>query len=141
MKVVIRRVKLTSLGRMGCLLGIVAAFLPSLLCGLLGLGLATLVRHWLESWQQLTISLLGQEVATFDLVQFLSLDQLLNQLQTLATVSGSILFLAVVALALITGALLALIVMLVGLVYNLLAATTGGVVVEMSPAETQKAAE
>jgi len=39
MKVAIQRINLPSLGKMGCLLGAVAAFLPSLLCGLLGVGL------------------------------------------------------------------------------------------------------
>ena len=38
MNVAIRRVSLASLGKFGCLLGVVAAFLPSLLCGLAGLG-------------------------------------------------------------------------------------------------------
>ena len=51
MKVAIQRVSLGSLGKMGCLLGAVAALLPSLLCGLLGLGLARLVLGWLEGWQ------------------------------------------------------------------------------------------
>lgn len=132
MKVAIRRVSLRSLGKVGCLLGTVAAFLPSLLCGLLGLGLVSLLLGWLGSWQDLTISLLGQEVASFDLVQFLGLDRAVDLLQTVASVSGPVLFLVVLAMALISGVLLALIVALVGLAYNLLASATGGLVVEMT---------
>lgn len=138
MKVAIRRVNLGSLGRVGCLLGVIAAFLPSLLCGLLGVGLATLVAGWLDSWQELTINVFGQEMASFDLVQFLGLDRALGLLQTVVTVSGPVLFLVVLILALLSGALLALIVTLVGLAYNLLASATGGLVVEMAAVQERK---
>jgi hypothetical protein len=141
MKVAIRHIHLASLGKMGCLLGAVAAFLPSLLCGLLALVLAGLVGGWLESWQDLTISLLGQEIARVDLVQFLGLDGVLGLSQTLASASGLVLLLAVLALALGSGLLLALIVILVGLAYNLLASVTGGVVVEMHSVEEQSGTE
>jgi hypothetical protein len=99
---------------------------------LVALGLVGLILKWLESWQDLTISLLGQEVARFDLVQFIGLEKLLEQLQVLASVSGPVLLLAILVLALVSGALLALIIILVGLVYNLLAVATGGLVVEMN---------
>ncbi len=133
MKVAIQRVSLASLGKTGCLLGVVAAFLPSLLCGLLGLGLGRVVLQWLEGWQDLTISILGQEIARFDLVQFLGLGRVVDSLQVLAAVSGWAFLLAVLGLALAAGAVLALAIVLIGLVYNLLAAATGGLVVEMSP--------
>jgi hypothetical protein len=132
MKVAIRQVGLASLGKMGCLLGTVAAFLPSLLCGLLGLGLAKLALRWLESWQDKTISILGQEIARFDLVQLLALEKVLAPLQVVTSATVPALFLAVLALAVAGGIVLALIVVLVGLAYNLLAATTGGLIVEMS---------
>jgi hypothetical protein len=141
MKVAIRRIHLASLGKMGCLLGAVAAFLPSLLCGLLALALAGLVSGWLESWQDLTISLLGQEIARVDLVQFLGLDGVLELSQVLTSASGLVLVLAVLVLALVSGFLLAIIIILVGLAYNLLASATGGVVVEMHAAEEQSGAE
>ena len=132
MKVAIQRLSLTSLGRMGCLLGAVAAFLPSLLCGLLFFALAALAGGWLESWQDLTISLLGQEIARFDLIEFFGLDGVLELLQGLAAASVPIMLLVILGMALISGILLAVIIMLTGLAYNLLAAATGGVVVEMS---------
>jgi hypothetical protein len=141
MKVAIRRVSLLSLGRLGCLLGVVAAFLPSLLCGLLGLGLTSLVRRWLEGWQEITITLLGRDVASFDLVQLLGLERLLDLLQVLATASGPALFLAVMILALVCGALLAVIVILVGLAYNLLSAASGGLVVEMAALPERQGSE
>jgi hypothetical protein len=131
MKVAIRRVGLGSLGRMGCLLGMVAAFLPSLLCGLLGLGLATVSHRWLQGWQQVSITLLGREIITLDFVDLLELEQVLEVLQVVTSASGAVLVLGVLALALLSGLLLALITVIVGLAYNGLAAATGGVVVEM----------
>lgn len=132
MKVAIQRISLISLGKIGCLLGVVAAFLPSLLCGLLGVGLIGIASRWLESWQELTIDFLGQEIARFDLVQFLGLETAVDLLQTLTSVSGATLFLVVLALALFTGLFLALMAILLGLAYNLLAAGTGGLVLEMA---------
>lgn len=132
MKVAIHRVGLASLGKFGCLLGVVAAFLPSLLCGLIGLGFANLVRRWLEDWQEMTISVLGQEIARFDLVYLLGLDRLLELSKILASASAPVLVLAVLALALGSGVLLAVMAILVGLAYNLLASATGGLVVEMT---------
>jgi FtsH-binding integral membrane protein len=138
MKVAIERVNLASLGRMGCLLGAVAAFLPSLVCGLLAFALAALAGGWLESWQDLTISFIGQELARFDLVSFFGLDGVLEFLQALAAASVPIMLLVVLGMALVSGILLAVIIMLTGLAYNLLAATTGGVVVEMSAVTPQE---
>lgn len=142
MKVAIRRVGLGSLGRMGCLLGVVAAFLPSLLCGLSSLGLAALVYRWLQSWQEVPISLLGQEITTFDFVELLGLERLMQVLQVVTSASGAVLALSVLALALCSGLLLALIIVFVGLAYNGLASATGGVVVEMQalPAKAPSAA-
>lgn len=138
MKVSIQRLSLASLGRMGCLLGAVAAFLPSLLCGLLGFALAALAGGWLESWQDLTIAFLGQEIARFDLISFFGLDGVLEFLQALATASVPIMLLVILGMAVISGILLAVIIMLTGLAYNLLAAATGGVVVEMSAVAPQE---
>ena len=132
MKVAIERLNLASLGRMGCLLGVVVAFLPSLLCGLLAFALAATAGGWLESWQDLTISFLGQEIARFDLIQFFGLDEVLAFLQTLAAVSVPVMLIVILGMALVAGIVLAAIIMLTGLAYNLLASTTGGVVVEMS---------
>jgi hypothetical protein len=123
---------------MGCLLGIVAALLPSLVCGLVALQLSSLLYRWLESWQEFTITILGQEVAHLDLVQFLRLERVLHQLQVLTSASGPLLFLAVLGLALVSGMFLAVVVGLVGVAYNLLASLTGGLVVEMEAAGGQR---
>jgi hypothetical protein len=141
MKVTIRRVGLLSLGRLGCLLGIVAAFLPSLLCGIAGLGVAGVVQRWLESWQEVTISLLGREVAAIDFIRLLELEGLLDILQAITSASGAVLVFAILILALASGLLLALIVVLVGLSYNALARATGGIIVEMEAVPRRKPTE
>lgn len=132
MKVVIRHISLVSLGRFGCVLGIVIAFLPGLACGLVGLGSAHLARNWLESWQDLTITLLGQEVVRVDLVQILGLGRLFETLWIVDAASVPLTALVVLGLALILGALLAAMVMLGGLTYNLLSHATGGLVVDIA---------
>lgn len=137
-KLTIRRVSLSSLTKFGCLLGIVAAFLPSLLCGLLGLGLASLVARWLESWQVMTISLLGQKIATIDLVHLLNLEQVLETTRVLTSASASVLFLLVLVLAMSSGIVMAIIVTLIGLAYNLLAAASGGLAVEVARTGDQR---
>lgn len=131
MKATIRRVAPLSLGRMGCLLGLVAAFLPSVTCGVLAVGGALLVQRWLESWQNYSISILGNEVANIDFVRLLQLQGVLDVLHAITGASGLALVLAILALALAAGALLALLTMLVGLSYNALAAVTGGVVIDI----------
>ena len=140
MKVAIQRINLPSLGKMGCLLGAVAAFLPSLLCGLLGIGLAGVVLEWLAGWQDLTISFVGQELASLDLVQFFGLEELMGYLEGLTAVSVWVFLLAALLMALAAGVVLALIIMLVGVAYNLLAAATGGLVVEMDSVARQEQA-
>lgn len=131
MQVAIRRISLKSLSGMGCLLGVIAAFLPSVLGGLLIVGLADLLRRWLESWQEVNVSLLGQEIAHLNFVRLLGLEQALELLQTLGAASAPVLFLIVLAVALAGGALLTVTVVVAGLAYNLLAQATGGVIVEM----------
>jgi len=132
MKVVIERVGLRSLGRMGCVLGVVAAALPSLLAGVLALGAVRLLLGWVTGWQEMSIGFLGQELARFDLVQFLGLEKAVVWLQTVADASLAAFLLVVLVGALLSGALLALLVILLGFVYNLLASATGGLVVEMA---------
>jgi len=141
MKVAIHRVDLASLGKFGCLLGAVAALLPSLLCGLLSLGLASTAHRWLEGWEEISISLLGKEIASLDLVAILGLEQVMEVLEVVRTASAPVLLLAVLALALVSGTVLAVIIALVGVVYNLLAAATGGLVVEMNSVDQQSGDE
>ena len=87
MKVAIQRLSCASLGKMGCLLGVVAAFLPSLLCGIGAYALVGVLERWLAGWQDLYISILGREISRIDLVQFFGLDGALELLQQLTAAS------------------------------------------------------
>jgi len=137
----IRRISLISLAQHGCLLGAIAAALPGLLCALLGLGVANLVRRWLESWQSMSISLLGREVARLDLVHVLGLEKLLHQLQHLGSIALPVVFLTVLAVALVFGVLLTAMLMMAGVAYNLLAKATGGLVVQAQTAKDDKSTQ
>jgi hypothetical protein len=130
MKLAIRRVDLVSLGKFGCLIGVVLACLPSLLFGLLGLGLVNILQGWLENWQEVSITVLGREIAQFDFVRLLGLTEFLTRLQSITGASFATVALVVLGLALLGGLVLGLIVVVAGLVYNLLAAATGGIVVD-----------
>ncbi len=141
MRVAIRHISLASLGRFGCVLGTVIAFLPGLTCGLVGLGLAHLARNWLESWQDLTVTLLGKDVVRIDLVQLLGLERLFKLLWIVDAASAPLGVLVALGLALILGALLAATVVLGGLTYNLLSHATGGLVVEMAAVPGDQAGE
>ena len=79
----------------------------------------------------MNISVLGNEIANLDLVQFLNLEALLHQLRILEAASGAALFLAVLATALVAGVVVALVIIVLGLVYNLVASASGGMVVEL----------
>jgi hypothetical protein len=130
MKLAIRRISLQSLGKTGCVLGLVLACLPSLLCGILGMGIVQILRHWLEGWQGITITLFGRQIASFDLVQHLGLTEFLKWLQVIGGASWLAVALVVLVLGLFAGLVLAAITVLAGLTYNLLASATGGVVVD-----------
>jgi|GEM_PF-1224867 len=142
MKMSVRRIGLDSLGKMGCLLGTVAALLPSLVCGLLAMGAAVTLHRWLTSWQQASLGfhlpLMGKQSLTFDLVELLRLEKVLSTLDTVTAASAVTLVLVVLALAVVSGLLLAVIVTLVGLAYNLVASATGGLIVELEPMPGRK---
>jgi len=139
MKLAIRRIGLKPLGKLGCVLGIVLACLPSLLCGVLGIGIVQVLRRWLEGWQEIRIELLGREIATFDLVQKLGLTEFLHRLQIIGGASWLAVALVVLVLGLLAGLVLASLTILAGMVYNMLASATGGVVVDAAVLEVRPA--
>jgi hypothetical protein len=95
----------------------------------------------LESWQDLTITLLGQEVVRVDLVQLLGLGRLLESLSIVDAASVPLAALVILGLALILGVLLAAVVMLGGLTYNVLSHSTGGLIVDMAAVPCQEVGE
>ena len=133
---VVRRLSLSSIARYGCLLGGVAALIPSLLCGLAGLWGAAVMRRWLESWQEVRLNLLGRDLITLDFISLLHLNGLLRALQSVDARFAVVALALILALALVIGLIVAVTVSLVGWTYNLVAAATGGVEVQLVERDT-----
>lgn len=127
----VRHVAYGPLAQFGCLLGAVGWVIPGLL---LGLGVSSLVgiaRRWLDSVQQFNLNLLGRDIARVDLVQTLGLAAAQGRLQALDA-AGPLTILGVTfSVALVGGLLAMLIILLLGVVYNALAATTGGIELDL----------
>lgn len=126
----VTKINLLPLAKFGCVLGGLAMLLPGLLCGLGGVRLISLARTFLDEWQSSPVELLGLPVE-FDFIELLGLEStqaLLIRLDDQRWVVGLLLVLGSV---LGGGLLLALIIMLLGWAYNLLAAMTGGLEVEL----------
>ena len=129
-KLAIRRISLQSLGKLGCVLGLVLAIVPSVLCGILGMAIVQVLRRWLEGWQGIKIEIFGKVIASVDLVEKLGLTEFLQRLQAVGDASWLVVALVVLAMGLLAGLALASMTIVAGLVYNLLASATGGVVVD-----------
>ena len=127
----VRSIGLLSLAKFGCLLGGLAMVLPGLVCGLVSAVLVRTVRAWLESWQQFSLTLLGQNLGSLDLVNALRLTAALDRLRLLDQTGPLALLSITVAVSLLGGLLLALVVCLVGLGYNALARLTGGLTLDV----------
>ncbi len=137
MKYTIRHISLAPLARFGCLLGTLAALLPSLLCSLGTLRLLELVRRWLESWQEGEFEILGFTV-TLNFIELLGLEPVMNFLQGIEPVSWTFFVLAVVVISMVSGLLIALAAYATGLGYNVLAWLTGGLVLELKEVRTPR---
>ena len=133
MKYRLQRISTLSLARFGCLLGWIVTVAPSLLCGLVGWRLATILRTWLEGWSNLTLSLIGFE-ANLDLIEILQLEKFLGTLQTLEGRAVPLLLALVIMTSILCGLLVALTLIVLGWGYNLLAWLTGGVEMELQEA-------
>ncbi|HXW01530.1 MAG TPA: hypothetical protein VEC93_24175 [Anaerolineae bacterium] len=128
----VRKINLLPLAKFGCLLGGVAMLLPGLICAVAGTQIIALLRVFLEETQTAEVDPLGLGTPLeFDFIQLLNLEAT----QTLITrldEQSFVVALLIILLSVIGGGLLvALMIMLVGWSYNLLAALTGGLEVEL----------
>jgi hypothetical protein len=126
----VRRIAPGSLGKFGCVLGALVSFLPSLVLAASGMLVVGGLRRLLEGWQQVEIRLLGQAIPV-DAVALLDLESALRTVRMLDSLSwGAIV--AVVAVGCAVGGLVFLVVSsLGGWLYNLVAAVSGGLEVEL----------
>ena len=134
MRYTIRRIGLTSVARLGCLLSGLAVFPPALF--LAGLTVAALQRihEALQQIEPLTLSLLGQELVRIDLLDALRLQPVASRVAELA--QGPVLaFRSLTLILVLTGAGLAtLSAVLIAVAYNLLARAGWGLAVELRDA-------
>ena len=129
----VRKINLFPLAKFGCLLGGLALFLPGLLCSMASVQVVDALRALLENWQKAGLDL-GLIPVELDFVRLLGLKTALATLTTLDN-NSFLLVLLVVLLYLIAGGLLVgITVLLLGWVYNLVAALTGGLEVELHEA-------
>jgi hypothetical protein len=126
----VRRINLFPLAKFGCLLGGLSMFVPGLVCAVGGLQLVAALQNLLEKWQTSEIDL-GVAPVELDFVSLLGLETVLAFLTRLDD-QRLILTLLIILISVIGGGLLvAVSILLLAGVYNVLAALTGGLEVEL----------
>ncbi len=128
----VQKISTLPLAKFGCTLGGLAMLVPGLICAVTGVQLVAVLRTLLDNWQAVQTELLGLEVPVeFDLITLLGLETA----QTLITRlddQSLLLALLIVLISVIGGGLVvALIILLLGWGYNLLAAVSGGLEVQL----------
>jgi hypothetical protein len=126
----VRRVGLGSLSKFSCILGALICLLPSLAVGLGGLLVLHGGRGLLESWQLVEMRLLGQSIP-IDVVTLLHLEETLERVRLLDSLAWLLLVLFVAGACGLGGLLFLAVGDLAGWVYNLVAALSGGLEVEL----------
>jgi hypothetical protein len=129
----VRKVNLFPLAKFGCLLGGLALFLPGLLCSIASAQMVGALRTLLENWQKAVLDL-GLVPVEFDFVTLLGLEAALAALTTLDDNSFLLVLLIMLLYLIVGGFLVGVTVLLLGWVYNLVAALTGGLEVELHKA-------
>ncbi len=131
MNYTIRRVSLRSALRVGLALGWVVALVPAVPSALLATAALEALAGLLASVQPYEVSFLGQQVASIDPIDIAGLRPLAEWSAGLADLGGA-LFWLLLALITLGGALLVLVgTVLACLLYNLLAAVSGGLQVQL----------
>jgi len=131
MRYTIKRITLGSALKVGLLLGWLVALLPAM--GLAALAVLSLqgVSNAFGQVQTYDINVLGQSVASIDLLGLLGLSDEASRVGDLAALGWGLFGTLTLALTLLGGLMVALTTLLVSLCYNLLAAVVGGLTVEL----------
>ena len=134
MRYTIRRIGLTSVARLGCLLSGLAVFPPALFLAGLTVAAVQRIHEALQQIEPLTLSLLGQELVRIDLLDALRLQPVASRVAELA--QGPVLaFRSLTLILVLTGAGLAtLSAVLIAVAYNLLGRAGWGLAVELRDA-------
>jgi len=133
----IRRISVGSVSKFGCLLGALVSFVPSLILGCGGMLMVGGLRRLLEGWQQAQIQILGQPIP-IDVIALLNLEGLLRGARWADSLSWGLFFLFVALGSGLGGLLFLLVGDLAGWIYNLVAALSGGLEVELTEARPRR---
>lgn len=128
----VRKIHMLPLAKFGCLLGGLAMLLPGIICAFVGVQIVSTLRTLLDQWQTSKVDLLGLGAPVeFDFINLLSLETVQTFLARLDDQQMMVALLIITISILGGGLLVGLIILLVGWGYNLLAALTGGLEVEL----------
>jgi len=126
----LRKISTLPLARFGCVLGGVAMLLPGIVCALIGVQGIAILRTFLENLEGSEMNLLGAPVE-LDFIAVLGLETLQALVSRLDDQRFIVALLIILVSILGGGFLIGLIILLLGWSYNILAALTGGLEVEL----------
>ncbi len=128
----VRKIHMLPLAKFGCLLGGLAMLLPGMICAFTGVQIVSALRLLLDQWQSSQVDLLGLGAPVeFDFINLLGLETTQTLLARLDDQQMMVALLIILISILGGGLLVGLTILLVGWGYNLLAALTGGLEVEL----------
>lgn len=128
----VRKIHMLPLAKFGCLLGGLAMLLPGIICAFTGVQIVSALRILLNQWQSSEMDLLGLGAPVkFDFINLLGLGTIQTLLARLDDQQIMVALLIILLSILGGGLLVGLIILLVGWGYNLLAALTGGLEVDL----------
>ncbi len=135
MRYTIRRIGLTSVARLGCLLSGLAALPPALCVAGLAVTAIRRVHAAIQQIEPLTLSLLGQDLIRIDLLDALRLQPVADRVADLAQ-APLLAFRSLALILVLGGAVLAtLSAVLMAIAYNLFARGGWGLAVELKDAQ------
>ena len=128
----VQKINTLPLAKFGCTLGGLAMVIPGLICAVAGVQLVSLLRILLDQWQATQADLLGLGVPVeFDFITLLGLETVQTAITRLDDRSFLLALLIILVSVIAGGLVVALIILLLGWAYNLLAALTGGLELEL----------
>lgn len=128
----VRKIHMLPLAKFGFSLGALALCLPGLLCAWSSTELLVILRDWLNTWQNTSQIDLGlTQIPGFDFINMLGLANIQSWLNRLSDQRLLVALFILLMIVIGGGLLVGLIILLVGWGYNLLAALTGGLEVEL----------
>ncbi|MDM8530342.1 hypothetical protein QUF63_04170 [Anaerolineales bacterium HSG25] len=125
------KINLLPIAKFGFLLGSLAMLLPSLLCVGITTTAISALRTWLDGWQAVPVEQFGVEMTQFNFISLLQLGPVQQAIIQMDNQPFAVALFVIIGCLLGGGAFIGLIVLSLGWGYNLLAAISGGVELEL----------